>query len=145
MRVSIHPTDGPRNKERRGGTAPFGRQSGQLVDFSRLTRRLVLASGTEPEFSGDEPHLAACGADLSISGNGKWLRRVRPALTTQTRSTSTIEIKPIVGKIFKIAPEREVRVIFRFRHQIARPLDAVGIIERRLIDVSRLNAWSIIL
>ena len=130
---AIHPTERARHKKRRRRTPAFRGQASQLVDFSRLSRWLVLAGGAEAELAGQKPSTAAAHSNEPrlIDGERLWRKRTKVALYASRR------IDPVLGVLVRRSIEREFLIVQRFGHQISCLLGLVLVVKRRFINRPR--------
>src|ERR1700736_3549260 len=105
--VPIHPAQCARHKESGGGAAAFGRKARQLVDLTRLCRRLMSARRTQTEFARQEPCAASSRTDGAARIYGKLLCRIGPSFSAQPKSPVTRRLDPFVGIVFRRAGEGE--------------------------------------
>ena len=137
---AIHPAQRARHQQGRRRAPPFGRQARELVDLARLARRLILAGRAEAELAGQEPRPTSGCPDCSAGIDRDFPRRRTAPVAAEPNAAARAGLEPVLGIILQGAGERIIGVVLRLRHQIARLLAVLGIVERRFVDGARKHA-----
>ncbi len=106
-----------------------------------LSHQLIPAVRTEAKFALQEPRPAPGGARGAGPINDELLCRVRAAIASQPCRAVAAQLQPLSRIICRRASERVIVVVLRLGHQIAGLFNRTGIVQWRLVDIARQEAF----